>query len=83
MLINLYCRSLNMKKDKLEMVDMNFSKALLKATNESISHRARNNYRPYWTEGLQQLEDELTRIRWSEQLKPTSVSEPSLLNIRH
>ena len=48
-----------------------FDKAVLKAATETIPRGARRNYKPYWTEELQQLEDKVTRAREEVENNPT------------
>ncbi|PVD22167.1 hypothetical protein C0Q70_17972 [Pomacea canaliculata] len=48
-----------------------FNKAILKAASEAIPRGARKNYRPYWTEELQELEDEVSKIREKVENDPT------------
>ena len=48
-----------------------FDTAILKAAAETIPRGARKNYKPYWTEELQNLEDDVTRTREEVERSPT------------
>ena len=48
-----------------------FDSGVLKAAAETIPRGARKNYKPYWTEEFQKLEDEVTRTREEVEQNPT------------
>ena len=48
-----------------------FNQSILRAASETIPRDARKNYRPYWTEELQGLEDEVTWTREKVENNPT------------
>ena len=47
------------------------NKAILEAATKSIPRGARKNYRPYWTEELQELENEVSNCREEVEPNPT------------
>lgn len=49
-----------------------YTSAILKAATESIPRGARKEYKPYWTEELQEVEDNLIKARkWVEGVPTT------------
>ena len=54
---------INNKQDHINKKMKSFDEAILDAAKASIPRGARKNYRPYWTEELQKLEDELSSAR--------------------
>ena len=65
------------KKDCNEMVK-EFNKAVLTAAAETIPRGARKNYRPYWTEELQKLEDQVEEARTNVERDPTEENNIKL-----
>ena len=61
------CKELNVKAAqtprKAHRIVKAFNATVLKAANETIHGRARRNYRPYWTEKLQHLEDQVSSAK--------------------
>ena len=71
-LTDVYTKSINTRqKDSNKMVQQ-FTTAALKAASETIPRGARKEYKPYWTEELQDLEDKVTEAR-NRAEKQTSV----------
>ena len=48
-----------------------FNQSILRAASETIPRDTRKNYRPYWTEELQGLEDDEARTREKVDNNPT------------
>ncbi|XP_070209766.1 uncharacterized protein [Littorina saxatilis] len=70
-LTDLYTRGLKTDDLNINRVTRNFNQAILKAASETIPRGARKNYRPYWTEELQELEDEVSSIREEVEENPS------------
>jgi hypothetical protein len=49
-----------------------FNQALLTAAKESIPRGARKNYKPYWTEELQELDDAVQKARDFVEVSPST-----------
>ena len=54
---------INNKQDHINKKIKSFNESILGAAKAAIPRGARKNYRPYWTEELQNLEDELSNAR--------------------
>ena len=54
---------INNKGQNLNSKIKAFNQAVIKAAQESIPRGARKNYKPYWTEELQQQEDAVEEAR--------------------
>ncbi|KAK3740855.1 hypothetical protein RRG08_011317 [Elysia crispata] len=65
------CKSVKCDDSNVNRACKNFNKAILEAANRSIPRGARRNYRPYWTEELQELENEVTNCREQVECSPT------------
>ena len=65
------CKSVKCDDSNVNRACKNFNKAILEAPNRSIPRGARRNYRPYWTEELQELEKEVTNCREQVECSPT------------
>ena len=61
---------INNKQDHINKKMKSFNEAILDAAKASIPRGARKNYRPYWTEELQKLEDELSSAREKAEKEP-------------
>lgn len=70
-LTDLYTRGLKTDDLNINRVTRNFNQAILKAASETIPRGARKNYRPYWTEELQELEDEVSISRQKVEENPS------------
>jgi len=66
-----YTRQVKADDYNINRAARTFTSALLKAASETIPRGARKNYRPYWSEELQELEDEVTRAREKVEANPT------------
>ena len=76
-LTNKYTKSVK-EDSNIDRVNGKLNKALLKAAAETIPRGARKNYKPYWTEELQALEDEVTSTRLLAEESPNEQSNISL-----
>ena len=72
-----YTKSLK-EDSNIDRVNGKLNKALLKAAAETIPRGARKNYKPYWTEELQALEDEVTSTRQIAEKSPNEQNNISL-----
>nr|KAG5704148.1 hypothetical protein BaRGS_009678 [Batillaria attramentaria] len=77
-LSDVYCKSVKADDLNINKACGNFTQAILKAASETIPRGARKNYRPYWTEELQQLEDEVTKTREKVESHPTQENNITL-----
>ena len=66
-----YCKGTKVDDFNVNRATKSFNQAVLKAASETIPRGARKNYRPYWTEELQELEDEVARTREEVENNPT------------
>ena len=57
-LINKYYKTVKANHFSINRATDSYTQSILRAASETILHGARKNYRPYWTEELQGLEDE-------------------------
>lgn len=71
-LTNQYTKSVKDNDQKINRATSNFNKAILKAAKETIPRGARKNYRPYWTQELQDLEDEVSKARQAAEIEPST-----------
>ena len=65
------CNSVKCDDSNVNRACKNFNKANLEAANRSIPRGARRKYRPYWTEELQELENEVTNYSEQVECSPT------------
>ena len=70
-LSDVYCKGIKVDDININRATDSFNKAVLKVASETIPRCARRNYRPYWTEELQELEDEVTKTREQVENNPT------------
>jgi len=70
-LTDLYTKRLRTGDQNINRVTTTFNQAIIKAASETIPRGARKNYRPYWTEELQALEDEVNKTRQDVEDNPT------------
>ncbi|GFR94977.1 RNA-directed DNA polymerase from mobile element jockey [Elysia marginata] len=54
------------------------TEAIIKSAKKAIPRGARKNYRPYWTEGLEELENEINVARKEVEEHPSVVNNVSL-----
>ena len=73
-LSNEYCKSIKVDDININRATASFNQAILQTASETIPRGARKNYRPYWTEELQELEDEVTRTREEVEQNPSPES---------
>ena len=62
-LTNEYCKTVKADHFNINKATDSFNQSILRAASETIPRGARKNYRPYWTEELHGLEDEVARTR--------------------
>ena len=62
----------------INMVPEYFNSCILKAAQETIPRRARRNYRPYWSQELQDLQDALSEARAAAEANPSQESNTKL-----
>jgi ribonuclease HI len=77
-LVDQYSETICSKHHHLNQKVKDFNKIILKAAKETIPRGARKDYRPYWTEELQQLEDEVSEAREAVENDPTVENNISL-----
>ena len=69
---------INNKQEHINKKIKSFNDAILDAAKTSIPRGARKNYRPYWTEELQELEDKLSNARDDAENNPGIESNIAL-----
>ena len=67
-LTNEYCNTVKADHFNINKATDSFNQSILRAASETIPRGARKNYRPYWTE---ELEDEVARTREKVENNPT------------
>ena len=70
-LTNEHCKTVKADHFSINKATDSFNQSILRAASETIPRGVRKNYRPYWTEELQGLEDEVARIREKVENNPT------------
>ena len=60
------------------MVAKDFNSCILKAAQETIPRGARRNYRPYWSQELQDLRDALSEARAAAEASPSQENSTKL-----
>ena len=60
------------------MVAKDFNSCILKAAQETIPRGARRNYRPYWNQELQDLQDALSEARAAADFNPSQENNAAL-----
>nr|KAG5696480.1 hypothetical protein BaRGS_016519 [Batillaria attramentaria] len=70
-LTDTYTKPVNIRQKGTNKMVQDFTKAVLKAAIESIPRGARKDYKPYWTEELQNLEDTVTEARDRAEKQPS------------
>ena len=66
-----YCKSTKVDDYNINRAREKYTQAVLQAATESIPRGARKNYKPYWTEELQDLEDQVSKARTNVENNPT------------
>ena len=62
----------------INMVAKGFNSCILKAAQETIPRGARRNYRPYWSQELQDLHDALSEARAAAEVNPSQENNTKL-----
>ena len=62
----------------INMVANDFNSCILKAAQETIPRAARRNYRPYWSQELQDLQDALSEARAVAEANPSQEKNTKL-----
>ena len=70
-LTNEYCKKFKTNHHNINYQAKNFNEIVIKAATKCIPRGARRNYRPYWTEELQKLEDEVEKARTTVETHPS------------
>ena len=71
-LTDLYTKSVKTTDQNINHATVSLNQAILRAASETIPRGAQKKYRPYWTEELQKLEDEVSRTRETVEDNPTT-----------
>ena len=66
-----FTESLETTGNNINKIAANFNQSILNAAKETIPRGARKNYKPYWTEELQDLEEEISKTRDDVESNPT------------
>ena len=74
-LTNEYCKTVKADHFNINKATDSFNLSILRAASETIPRGARKNYRPYWTEELQGLEDEVARTREKVENNPAPLAQ--------
>ena len=77
-LSNEYTKGIRVDDYNVNRATTSFNRGVLRAASETIPRGARKNYRPYWTEELQELEDEVSRTREEVEKDPTPQNNIAL-----
>jgi hypothetical protein len=78
LLTDQYCENVPERHGKMKDIIKCLNTAILKAAIETIPRGARSNYRPYWTDDLQELEDELHKARQNAEKEQSSEANIKL-----
>ena len=62
----------------INMVAKDFNLCILKAAQETIPRGTRRNYRPYWSQELQDLQDALSEARAAAEVNPSQENNTKL-----
>ena len=73
-----YTSSINCKTKNVNKSVALFNKALIKAANESIPRGSRKDYKPYWSDELSELNEQVTQARETAELYPSIENNISL-----
>ena len=66
-----YCKKVKTNDYNINRANRELTQCILKTASKTIPRGARKNYRPYWTEELQTLEDEVNKTREEVEQNPT------------
>ena len=66
-----YCKKVKTNDYNINRANQGLTQSILQAASETIPRGARKNYRPYWTEELQNLEEEVNKAREEVEQNPT------------
>ena len=66
-----YTKCIKERDQNVNRAVANYTSAILRAAKETIPRGARKNYRPYWTQELQDREDEVSNARHKVENHPT------------
>ncbi|RUS72132.1 hypothetical protein EGW08_020105 [Elysia chlorotica] len=81
-LSNIYTTQVKADDLNVNKAIKSFNQVILKAASETIPRGARKNYRPYWTEELQRLEDEMSTTRQEKKSPgPDKITNEMLKNL--
>ena len=58
-----YCKQINTNQKNINLMAKTFNEAILKAPAETIPRGARKEYKPFWSEHLQKLDDTVSEAR--------------------
>ena len=73
-----YTSSINCKTKKVNKSVALFNKALIKAANKSIPRGSRKDYKPYWSDEISELNEQVTQARETAELYPSIENNISL-----
>ena len=73
-----YCENINTRYGNIKQMVESLNRAIIQAATESIPRGARKNYKPYWTEELQSLEDKVEDARKTAEREQTIEANISL-----
>ena len=77
-LTDTYTKSVKTEDQNINRLADSFSRAILKAASATIPRGARKNYRPYWTEELQELEEQVEEARQMAEASSTVENNVAL-----
>ena len=66
------CKAINFQGKRIGETAEAFNKAILRAAQESSPRGARQDYKPYWTQELQDLEEQVTAARVNAEEKQST-----------
>ena len=66
----------------INKVVKDFNVGILTAVHKSIPRGARQNYKPYWSEELERLDEELSAVRREAETNPSQVNHNHLRNTK-
>ena len=80
-----FTQKINNKRQNLNTKIKAFNQAVLKAAQESIPRGARKNYKPCWTEELQQQQDTVREARNLVEQSPSEENNisPKAASVKH
>ena len=73
-----YTQDIRIKNQDINKKIRTFNQVILKAAKETIPRGARKDYKPYWTEEFQELEDAVTEAREQAEEDPTEENNIAL-----